>query len=147
MVKGVELYSFSKLSAMIDRSREGKAKLANNTYAHRVSGSKIAIRLHHTDVVIVGADGTYQLFTGGHETPITRSRLIGYSPAVIFSKDFSFQILIDPSRGKTKENTVVFYDGMKVDSDGRLLTASGNLMKVPSPALRSGSRSSISRRA
>jgi hypothetical protein len=130
---------------MIDKARDGKAKLANNTYAIRKTGSKIAIVLHYTPIVIVSPDGTYQLFTGGHETPTTRSRLVGYTSAVIFSKDFSFQILIDPSLGKTKENTVVFYDGMKVDRFGRLLSPSGSLMK-PAP-VSTTKRSSTSRRS
>jgi hypothetical protein len=121
MVKGAKVYTFSQLARKIGESRGGEAKLATNTTAHFLSSTKIGIKLHWTDVVIVGADGTYTLNTGGYTTKTTMDRLNGFSPAKIIQKDFAFYVMKNPSGGKGKDNLIPFYDGIKVSVGGRVI--------------------------
>jgi ABC-type uncharacterized transport system substrate-binding protein len=58
MVQGSKVYSYKQLSEMIQASRNGQIKLANNTIAHFTDNEQIAIRLHYTDVIIINQDNT-----------------------------------------------------------------------------------------
>lgn len=53
-------------------------KLRNNTYLIRRSDSKIAVRLHSTDVVTFHADGSIDLHDGGWCTITTKDRINCY---------------------------------------------------------------------
>ena len=75
MVKDNHAYSFRQLAQLIKGSRDGQKKLANNTISHFVDNDKIGIRLHWTDVIIVNADDTYQLYSGRYTTRTTADRL------------------------------------------------------------------------
>jgi hypothetical protein len=121
MVKGAKVYTFSQLARKIGESRGGEAKLGTNTTAHFLSSTRIGIRLHATDVVIVNANGTYELNTGGYTTSVTLNRLNGFSPATVIQKDFTFYVLKNPSGGKGKDNLTPFYDGIKVNVGGRVI--------------------------
>jgi hypothetical protein len=121
MVQGSKIYTFPQLAGLVQASKTGVKTLANNTTAHFVSNSRIGIRLHNVDVVILGADGTYQLFTGGYTTDTTKDRLNGFSPATIVLKDFAFYVVKEPGKGRGKDNLALFYEGMKVDRLGRVI--------------------------
>jgi len=118
MVKESRVYSFGQLAQLIKASRDGQKKLANNTISHFVDNDKIGIRLHWTDVIIVNADDTYQLYSGGYTTRTTADRLNGFSPAKVIQKDYSFYLLKNPSDGKVKNNLVPFVEGIKVNRFG-----------------------------
>src|SRR5674476_1569040 len=114
MVKDSRVYSFGQLAQMIKASRDGQKKLANNTISHFVDNDKIGICLHWTDVIIVNADDTYQLYSGGYTTRTTADRLNGFSPAKVIQKDFSFYLLKNPADGIVTSNLIHFEVGIKV---------------------------------
>ncbi|MHB8102389.1 MAG: hypothetical protein ACYDEF_09500 [Methanosarcina sp.] len=118
MVKDSRVYPFGLLAQMIKASRDGKKKLAHNTITRFIDNDKIGIRLYLTDVIIVNADDTYELYSGGYTTRTTRDRLNGFSPATVIQKDFSFYLLKNPSDGKVKSNLIPFSEGIKVNSSG-----------------------------
>ena len=118
MVKESRVYSFGQLAQLIKASRDGQKKLANNTISHFVDNDKIGIRLHWTDVIIVNADETYELYNCGYTTRTTRDRLNGFSPATVIQKDFGFYVLKNPANGKVKSNLVPFEEGIRVDRFG-----------------------------
>src|SRR4029450_1540758 len=87
--------SFADAAAYLDR---GKSKLyrpvANNTYLVResVDADEIQLVLHSTAVVTYKRDGTAILAPGGWDTPTTRSRIAGYSPARVYSEKGSLVV-------------------------------------------------------
>ncbi|HZK71841.1 MAG TPA: hypothetical protein VFD03_10080 [Clostridia bacterium] len=121
MVKDNRVYSFGQLAQKLQSARDGKVKLAYNTVAHFSDNDKIGIRLHWTDVIIVNADDTYQLYSGGYTTRTTADRLNGFSPAKVIQKDFSFYLLKNPSDGKVKSNLIHFKEGIKVNRFGCII--------------------------
>jgi len=66
----------AKLTGRCKESR----KLENNTYLKRRSASEIAIRLHHTDIIIFHNDGRIGVSTGGWNTVTTKDRINRYLP-------------------------------------------------------------------
>jgi len=118
VVKDSHVYSFEQLAQMIKASRDGKKKLAHNTITHFIANDKIGIRLHWTDVIIVNADDTYELYNGGYTTRTTRDRSNGFSPATVIQKDFGFHVLKNPADGKVKSNLIPFEEGIRVDMFG-----------------------------
>ena len=125
MVKGIREYTFSQLAGKIEGARDGEANLGNNTAARFVSGGsrmKIAIKLHRTDIVLLSPDNKYQLFSGGYMTSTTKQRLNNLTPAEIIQKDFGWYVLRNPAGGKGKDNLIEFYDGIKVDMHGQVIS-------------------------
>jgi hypothetical protein len=120
MVKDSKVYSYSQLAQMINSARDGKAKLAHNTYAHFVDNDKIGIRLHYTDVIVISPDNTYELHTKGYTTATTRDRLNGFSPARVIQKEFTFYVLRNPAQKAIKSNLVPFFEGIVVDRYGNV---------------------------
>jgi len=120
MVQGSKVYSYSQLEQMIQASRHQEVKLCNNTVAHFLEDSRIGIKLHYTDVIIVNADNTYELHTKGYTTATTKDRFNGFSPARIIQKDFSFYLLRDPTQRAIKNNLIPFFEGITVDRFGNV---------------------------
>jgi hypothetical protein len=118
MVQGSHVYSYNQLAQKLEASKNKQVKLCNNTIAHYVDESKIGIKLHYTDVIIINPDDTYELHTKGYTTATTRDRLNGFSPARVVQKDFSFYVLIDPNQRAIKSNLVPFFEGITVDRFG-----------------------------
>ena len=123
MVQGSKVYSYRQLSEMIQASRNGQIKLANNTTAHFLNDSRIVIKLYYTDIVIINPDDTYELYTNGYTTKTTRDRLNGFSPAKVIQKDYSFYLLKNPSDGSNKANMIPFEEGITVDRFGNVNSA------------------------
>lgn len=65
------------VSQLTGRCKESR-KLRNNTYLIRRSETKIAVRLHSTDVVTFHADGSIDLHDGGWCTVTTKDRINRY---------------------------------------------------------------------
>jgi len=123
MVKDSKVYSYSQLAQMLEASRNKQVKLAHNTIAHFVDNGKIGIKLHWTDVIVVCANDTYELYTNGYTTKTTRDRLNGFSPAKVIQKDYSFYLLKNPSDGSNKANMIPFEEGITVDRFGNVNSA------------------------
>lgn len=114
MVKGAHDYTFAELAQKIGEARGKEAKLTVNTTARFITSTRIGIKLHNTDVIIVGADGTYQLFTGDHKTKTTTDRICGFSPVRV--KSLKGSLFVDSADG-----LVPFCEGIKVDRAGRVI--------------------------
>jgi len=123
MVKDSKVYSYNQLAQKLQESRTKQVKLANNTIAHYVDEGKIGIKLHWTDVIVINADDTYELYTNGYTTKTTRDKLNGFSPAKVIQKDFSFYLLKNPSDGSNKANMIPFEEGITVDRFGNVNSA------------------------
>jgi hypothetical protein len=92
-------------------ARRHNRKLGNNTYLSRLDDATLAVRLHATDVVLIHADGTYTLNSGGWRTVTTKERLNNYSPARVSQKKNVWYV-------HHSTGTVAYQDGMKVNHDG-----------------------------
>lgn len=55
-------------------------KLANHTYAKRIDGETIAVRLHETNILTFSKNGKVTLNSGGWKTPTTKERMNSYLP-------------------------------------------------------------------
>lgn len=100
------------------RGRNGRRKIANNTYLYPVNDG-IAVRLHATNVVVIHPDNTYTLNSGGWQTVTTKARLNEYSPARVCQRNGIWYVDGFP-----------FVDGMKVDANGRPINAVDNSANV-----------------
>jgi hypothetical protein len=103
------MMTFTKAANLMQKARNGRRKLGNNTYLHALDADTFAVRLHNTDVVKIHADGTYTLTTKGWQTVTTKDRINNYSPVRIHQKAFVWYV-------GDKE----FVDGMKVNENGEI---------------------------
>lgn len=107
------------LSETRGAGRGQRRMLARNTYLTRRSDTRIAVRLHQTDIVIFHERGVIEVYTGGWNTMTTRERINRYLPSgyavwtdkrVAYlsrrpwdSEGFRYPltegVMIDPSRG------------------------------------------------
>lgn len=63
--------------------------LEGNTTLQRVPEG-IAVRFHNTDIVVMTADGTYILNTGGFRTSTTKKRINKYAPVQVHQRNFEW---------------------------------------------------------
>lgn len=119
------------------RNKWNGKPIGNNTRLHRlimedangVQEEEYSICLHHTNVVIVHADGTYTLNSGGWQTVTTKARMNEHSPAHVFQRKGKWYLM--PSRlenfpGESygigypdrDATPIPFHDGIRVDSMG-----------------------------
>ena len=78
-----------------DRPTEKRA-----TRLYLNSDGSVSVRYHRTDVVTHYRDGRVVVNSGGWGTPTTKRRIMQYSRAVVWQKDFTWYINID---GQTVE--------------------------------------------
>ncbi|MCP4156662.1 MAG: hypothetical protein GY757_53610, partial [bacterium] len=99
-------------------------KVANNTLEyHRENGERV-IRLHLTDILTFKSNGNIVFDTGGWKTPTTKNRLNDYQHKICIYQDRSIWYCHpanDPNPWENKKKHSLFYDGMEVDSNGRIL--------------------------
>lgn len=95
----------------IIKNRESK-KMGNNTYLHLIPGG-YALRLHQTDIIEY-YPGYCILKTGGWFTNTTKDRLNKYSPVFIHTKNSIWYI------GDYNDNTILYYDRIKIDYSGNI---------------------------
>lgn len=86
-------------------------KLENNTYLEACPDGSIGVRLHATHVVKLYTDGTYELSSGGWKTLTTKERINSYAPVAVCQK-----------KGRWYLNGSDFYDGIRVDSEGNIIS-------------------------
>lgn len=73
-------------------------------------GEQYAVRYHETNVVLIGSDDSYTLFTGGWHTVTTKARIREHSPALLYAENGVWFI------GETP-----FFEGIRVDRKGAVL--------------------------
>lgn len=88
-----------------------KRKLGNNTYLVRVDDETLGVKLHETIVVYIFKSGIYQYDTGRWRTVTTKSRINQYGPVKVHQANNIWYI-----------GDGVFEDGVRIDSDGKVLT-------------------------
>lgn len=102
--------NYDELKAKISRSRAGRPKLHNNTYAqYAENGEDIEVVLHDTAIVTAHPDGTFTLNTGGWQTITTKRRINEFSPAQIFQHKWNWYI---------GNSDTPFENGMRVNAFG-----------------------------
>lgn len=91
------------------RSKRNKdsRKIGNNTYAHILNDSTVAIRLHGTDVVSIHPDNTVTLQTGGWQTSTTKDRINQYSPVKVYQRKYEWYVTINGKEYPFMEGMVV----------------------------------------
>lgn len=109
---------YKTASELIKGGRNGRKKLANNTYLMPVK-SGIAVRLHDTDIVTIHPNNDCTLNTGGWMTKTTKERISRYSP-----------VLIHQTNGIWYVKGQVFTDGMKVSGLGKILSKTASVDKT-----------------
>jgi hypothetical protein len=108
-VAGIRRLSFEEGLSRLNGKKQ--KKLENNTYLVRVDETTLGVQLHNTIVVYIFKSGIYQLDTGGWRTVTTKNRINRYNPARVSQKNNIWYI-----------GEGIFEDGVRVDSDGKVLT-------------------------
>jgi hypothetical protein len=104
---------------LLTRGKNGKKKLANNTYLHPVENNAIAVQLHETDIITILPDDVFILNSGGWQTATTKARINEFSPARLSQKNGLWSI-----------NSVPFCDGIRVDATGSPIGAVDNSAEI-----------------
>lgn len=116
---GIRRLSFEEGLAKL-KGKDQK-KLENNTYLVRVDNETLGVKLHNTIIVYIFKSGVYQLDTGGWRTVTTKDRFNRYSPASVHQKNNIWYI-----------GDGIFEDGVRVDSEGKVLTPQRGVKEVES---------------
>jgi hypothetical protein len=113
-------FTYSEAQTLLAHARNGERRLQNNTTLHAVgwlSEPAIAVRLHHTDVVVYHANGDVVLSSGGWRTLTTADRLRTYAPYGRLGSDRGEWYFFPRSGGPR----VVFFDNMRIDASGAVV--------------------------
>jgi hypothetical protein len=106
------MLNFTTAASKFATARNKYSKpLGNNTKLVKVDDDTFAVKLHHTNVVLIHRDGTYTLNSGGWRTVTTKDRINGYSPARVWQKAHVWYV-----NGGDR-----FFDGIRVNSAGTVL--------------------------
>lgn len=120
------MLTYEEARSMMERARNGRRKLENNTWLERRTTnapkdrtykSAYAVRLHDTDVVTLHPDGSYTLNSGGWRTVTTKDRINRYAPGVISSDRGTWYYYPKLGRWDLK---FPFADGMRVWANGQV---------------------------
>ena len=107
------------INAADRRPRPNGVKIGHNTYLHPVYETAVpsyAIRYHDTDIVTIRPDNTYVLNSGGYRTVTTKQRIASLAPGCLYQKNNIWLLGgFASDDGKTYE----FYDGIRIDKNGR----------------------------
>lgn len=106
-------YDYEGWSAVL-RDKDVR-KIGNNTWVERVTElgtgkiNGVAIKLHHTDIVIFCTDGRILLNSGGYQSKTTKDRMNAALPQHyrVFQKDYAWYV-----RCARTGAVVPFRDGM-----------------------------------
>jgi len=138
------MLTYAEAKEMMSRARDGRRKLANNTYleirtpdwqsAPYGEGIDYAVRLHGTDVVTLHPDGSYTLDSGGWQTPTTKERINRFAPVAVWAVKRRWQIAPRREPGAAAFTRAIPYqDGMRV-RPGRAGQPFGWTLEPPAPA-------------
>ena len=85
-------------------------RVGNNTTATIREDNTVAIRLHTTNVVVIGNDGTVTLNSGGWKTATTKQRMNQYlNNHTVFQKRGEWFVW-----NRVDDTTEEFFDGIKL---------------------------------
>lgn len=112
------IYAGMRKPVTVPFGRYGK-RLAGNTILHQIDDDTYAVRLYNTDVVTIHRDGTWGLATGGYNTPTTKERIKRFSPARVFSHDWTVYVQSGSGWDKSERHELV--DGIRVDENGNVV--------------------------
>jgi hypothetical protein len=99
----LDALTYSHACELLSGARNGQRTLAPNTYLYRRSATTLAVRLYHTDIVVIHDDGTYTLNSGGWRTVTTKERINRFAPVVVYQRSHEWYVIGMP-----------FRDGMRV---------------------------------
>ena len=105
-------YTQAKLTLATARDASKGKPIANNTRLF-ARGDDIAVRLHHTDVATMHADGSVTLNSGGYRTMTTRDRMQRFAPVRVWSSKGTWYAC----RASCGTHHL-FADGMRLFADG-----------------------------
>ena len=106
-------------SQLLSRGRNGKKKIANNTYIKSSANDSIVVQLHDTEIITILPDNVFVLNSGGWQTVTTKARINEFSPARIIQKNGLWLI-----------NGIPFQDGIRVDASGNPIGAADNSVEI-----------------
>ena len=99
---------FAECQRLLEKGRDGRKKLDNNTYLHQIDKDTFGVKLHDTFVVKIHSNDTYTLDSGGWQTPTTKDRINNYGPARIYQSKGIWYFV----------DRQLFADGCVVDASG-----------------------------
>jgi hypothetical protein len=82
--------SFGRCVEMLGRGRKSSRKLGPNTQLVKVSDDEFRVEFHDNVIMQLTADGAIRLFSGGHRSVTTKSRLCALSPRPVHQRDFDW---------------------------------------------------------
>jgi hypothetical protein len=95
--------------------------VANNTIRYVNAEGRTVWRLHQTDIVTHDpVTDIYTLHSGGWKTPTTKDRINAYSPARVWANKGQWFV---GGGWQATEDAVPFFDGIRVDGNGRPIDA------------------------
>lgn len=110
--------TLAQMMAGVDHT--GKpTRIANNTVRYTRANGDVVVRLHLTDIITRHKNGTITLNSGGFRTLLVKDRIRRFSPAVIYSDRHAIWHV--HSQTDHAAPPVPFFDGMKVDAEGRAI--------------------------
>lgn len=103
------MLTYQDCQNLIQKGKDGRKKLANNTYLEQLNDC-FAVLFYNTFVVKIFPNNHYQLNSGNYKTTTTKNRINQFAPAQISQ--------IKGNWVKWPEN-VPFHDGMIINSKGK----------------------------
>ena len=97
------------------KNNESGKPLENNTRLMQ-RGDNFAVKLHDTDIVTITPNDTFILNTGGWFTLTTKDRINKYNPIRVYQSNKLWYL-----GDYDNEQKVLFFDGIEVDLNGRVL--------------------------
>jgi hypothetical protein len=113
-------FTYAEAATLLAHARNGERLLQNNTRLHAVgwlSEPSIAVRLHHTDVVVYHANGDISLSSGGWRTLTTADRIRTYVLYGRLGSDRG-EWFFFPRGGGARS---VFFDNMRINQAGEVV--------------------------
>ena len=101
----------SDLNISQDLIKSSKLINPGNTVKIILKDGTEIIRYHHTNIVTKNPDNTYILNSGGWKTKTTKSKINEHAPINMWQE-----------KGVWYFNGICFYDGIKINSEGKLLS-------------------------
>lgn len=87
--------NYQQLDDKLQGRNRHQRKLANNTYAERVDGEAIAIRLHSTRIIVFHKNGGVRYNSGGWLTATTKNRFNEFGPVGVYQKNHEWFLADD----------------------------------------------------
>jgi len=84
---------YKQLKEKIEKSRYGRPRIANNTWARfKERGGMIEVILHESVIVEVSPNDEFWIYSDGYRTDVTKRRINEFSPAGVFQKNHEWYL-------------------------------------------------------